>query len=108
MCAAITVCLYDRLNDVSIVSGNGIGRLTAHRFAKLGCTVVVWDVNAEWNEETATQLRQYGVPVYAYTCDLCKRDEIYRIAEQVRGGTAYTSTLTPVKLVNGVNFAAIM
>jgi all-trans-retinol dehydrogenase (NAD+) len=65
-------------------AGSGLGRLMAHKFAQLGCTVVVVDVNQAGNEETATAVRKHGTLVHAYTCDLSRRDDVYRVAELVK------------------------
>ena len=66
--------------------GSGIGRLLALRFAALGCRVVLWDMNQAENEKTAHLLRQaaLGAQATTYTVDLSNRDQVYRIAGQVR------------------------
>ena len=64
-------------------SGSGIGRLLSLRFAKLGCSLVLWDINPEGNEETATQARESGVSVHTYVVDLSNREDVYRVADQV-------------------------
>ena len=65
--------------------GSGLGRGLAKRFASLGATVVLWDVNQKGNEDTKRQiLENYsGAKVYSMTVDLCDRNDIYRVAEQV-------------------------
>ncbi|XP_054841260.1 epidermal retinol dehydrogenase 2-like isoform X2 [Eublepharis macularius] len=66
-------------------SGSGIGRLMALKFAKLGATLVLWDINQEGNKETARLARENGgVRVHDYTCDCSKKQEIYRVADQVK------------------------
>mmetsp|Transcript_16369 Transcript_16369/g.35491 ORF Transcript_16369/g.35491 Transcript_16369/m.35491 type:complete len:312 (-) Transcript_16369:89-1024(-) len=65
-------------------SGSGLGRLMAQRFAKLGSTVVLWDVNQAGNEETAKLCKALGVPTFSYTVDLCSRETIYAMAERVK------------------------
>ena len=65
------------------VPGSGLGRLMSHRFAKLGCTLVLWDVNKEGNEGTANAVREYGSPVHTYVCDLSSREEINKSAQRV-------------------------
>ena len=74
--------------------GSGIGRLMSIEFAKRGCTVVLWDINREGNEETAEQARRWGVSAYTYVCDLSKRDAIYKCAEKV--GYAWFISLSVV------------
>jgi NAD(P)-dependent dehydrogenase (short-subunit alcohol dehydrogenase family) len=55
----------------------------AVRFAKLGCNLVLWDVNREGNEQTALEVKEHGVMAHAYVVDLSSRDDTYKVAEQV-------------------------
>ena len=55
----------------------------SQRFAKLGCTLVLWDINEEGNEETALQVKEFGANALTYTVDLSKREDIYRTADKV-------------------------
>lgn len=63
--------------------GSGLGRLMSQRFAKLGCTLVLWDINEQSNEETASQVIQLGAKAHTYVVDLSKKDDIYRAADKV-------------------------
>ncbi|XP_045870048.1 epidermal retinol dehydrogenase 2 isoform X1 [Meles meles] len=66
-------------------AGSGLGRLLALRFACLGSVLVLWDINKEGNEETCRMAREAGATrVYAYTCDCSQKENIYRVAEQVK------------------------
>ncbi|XP_072855048.1 epidermal retinol dehydrogenase 2 isoform X1 [Pogona vitticeps] len=66
-------------------AGSGIGRLMALKFARLGATLVLWDINLEGNKETARLARKAGaVRVHEYICDCSKRQETYRAADQVK------------------------
>uniref|UniRef100_A0A8C8S5D2 Short chain dehydrogenase/reductase family 16C member 5 n=1 Tax=Pelusios castaneus TaxID=367368 RepID=A0A8C8S5D2_9SAUR len=66
-------------------AGSGIGRLLALKFARLGATLVLWDINQEGNKETSRLAQENGaVRVHAYMCDCSKRQEIYRVADQVK------------------------
>ncbi|KAM9166067.1 epidermal retinol dehydrogenase 2-like [Pangshura tecta] len=66
-------------------AGSGIGRRLALKFARLGVTLVLWDINQEGNKETSKLARENGaVRVHAYLCDCSKRQEIYRVADQVK------------------------
>nr|XP_002736978.2 PREDICTED: retinol dehydrogenase 10-B-like [Saccoglossus kowalevskii] len=68
-------------------AGGGIGRLMAINFAKRGCTLVLWDIDKDGNDETAeliTALGGGGGKAYGYRCDVTNKDEVYRFAEQVK------------------------
>ena len=53
------------------------------QFAKRGCNLILWDINLESIEETAEDVRKFGVSAYTYQIDLSKRDEVNRTASQV-------------------------
>jgi NAD(P)-dependent dehydrogenase (short-subunit alcohol dehydrogenase family) len=63
---------------VAFVSGasSGIGRATALTFAREGAHVVVADVAAEDNRETARLIEQTGGQALAVTCDVTRGDDI--------------------------------
>lgn len=66
-------------------AGSGIGRLLSLKFASLGATVVLWDINQEGLKETSRLARENGaVGVHCYICDCSKRQDIYRVADQVK------------------------
>lgn len=66
-------------------AGSGLGRLLALKFASLGAVLVLWDINEENNKETCKMAREAGAPeTYAYTCDCSQKEEVYRVADQVR------------------------
>ncbi|XP_006277086.1 epidermal retinol dehydrogenase 2 [Alligator mississippiensis] len=66
-------------------AGSGIGRLMALKFARLGAVLVLWDVNQEGNKETGRLAKEVGaVKVHTYTCDCSKRQEVYKVADQVK------------------------
>ncbi|NXH10424.1 RDHE2 dehydrogenase, partial [Bucco capensis] len=66
-------------------AGSGIGRLLSVKFASLGATVVLWDINEEGLKETSRLVRKNGaVRVHSYICDCSKRQDIYRVADQVK------------------------
>ena len=65
-------------------AGSGIGRLMAKRFAKLGSRLVLVDIDQKGNEQTAKEiLAENNADVKIFKCDLSKRDEIYKVAEEV-------------------------
>ena len=63
---------------VAFVTGatTGIGRATALAFAGEGANVVVADIAAEGNEETARMVEQAGGQSLAVSCDVTRGDEI--------------------------------
>ncbi|KFV00891.1 Epidermal retinol dehydrogenase 2, partial [Tauraco erythrolophus] len=66
-------------------AGSGLGRFLSLKFASLGATVVLWDINQEGLKETSRLARENGAErVHCYTCDCSKRQEIYRVADQVK------------------------
>eukprot|EP00058_Branchiostoma_floridae_P024633 XP_002610123.1 hypothetical protein BRAFLDRAFT_89829 [Branchiostoma floridae] len=72
--------------EVVLVTGaaHGVGRCLALEFGRLGATVVLWDINRDGNETTAEQIREEGGTARAYQCDCSKREEIQRVAQQVK------------------------
>ncbi|XP_033126163.1 estradiol 17-beta-dehydrogenase 11-like, partial [Anneissia japonica] len=65
-------------------AGHGLGRSFAHRFAKLGAKLVLWDMNEEGNEETAKQVRDLGAEAHTFTVDVRKKDIVYQTANIVK------------------------
>ncbi|XP_054486180.2 epidermal retinol dehydrogenase 2-like [Agelaius phoeniceus] len=66
-------------------AGSGIGRLLALKFASLGATLVLWDINQEGLNCTVRLAKEKGAArVHSYVCDCSKRQDIYRVADQVK------------------------
>ncbi|XP_073924756.1 epidermal retinol dehydrogenase 2 isoform X1 [Castor canadensis] len=66
-------------------AGSGLGRLLALQFAHLGSVLVLWDISSETNEKTGQMAREAGATrVHVYTCDCSQKEEIYRVADQVK------------------------
>ena len=63
---------------VAFVTGatSGIGRATALAFAREGANVVVADVAAAGNEETARLIEQAGGQALALACDVTREDDV--------------------------------
>jgi len=64
--------------------GSGIGRLMCLRFARLGATVVTWDINKAGNEETEAMVKNEGNKAFSYTVDMSSKDDIYKAAKQTK------------------------
>lgn len=75
-------------NEICLITGTasakGLGRLFALELAQRGATLVLWDIDTEGNEKTAVQVRELGAKVYAYTCDVSRRQDVYHTADRVR------------------------
>jgi len=66
-------------------AGSGIGRELAKHLSKYGCKLVLWDINAEGNEETQEIITgSSSAVVYTYTVDVTNRDLVYSTADKVR------------------------
>ncbi|NXJ25075.1 RDHE2 dehydrogenase, partial [Dicrurus megarhynchus] len=66
-------------------SANGIGRQVALKFAPLGVTLVLWDIDDEGNQETSRLAQQNGASrVFVYHCDCGNRENVYEQADKVR------------------------
>ncbi|XP_027788717.2 epidermal retinol dehydrogenase 2 [Marmota flaviventris] len=87
-------------------SGSGLGRLLALQFARLGSVLVLWDINSEGNEETLQMAREAGaMRVHAYTCDCSRKEDVYRVANQVKKEVGDVSILiNNAGIVTGKNF----
>jgi hypothetical protein len=55
---------------------SGIGRATALAFAREGASIVVADVAADGNRETARLIEQAGGQALAVACDVARGDQI--------------------------------
>ena len=53
--------------------GSGIGRLMCLRFARLGATVITWDINMAGNEETVKMIKKEGNRAFSYTVDMSSK-----------------------------------
>uniref|UniRef100_A0A8D2CRB5 Short chain dehydrogenase/reductase family 16C member 5 n=1 Tax=Sciurus vulgaris TaxID=55149 RepID=A0A8D2CRB5_SCIVU len=87
-------------------SGSGLGRLLALHFARLGSVLVLWDINTEGNEETLQMAQEAGATrVHAYTCDCSRKEDVYRVANQVKKEVGDVSILiNNAGIVTGKNF----
>lgn len=78
--------MKDVSNDTVLITGGGfgLGRLLAERFAKLGSTVVIFDVNEDNMAVTKKHIERAGGTCYSYFCDVSVPQNVYRTAEKVR------------------------
>jgi all-trans-retinol dehydrogenase (NAD+) len=63
---------------------SGIGRLLALKAAALGGTVLVWDIDDANRERVEREISARGQLVRSYHCDVSKREEVYRVAGEVK------------------------
>ena len=75
----------DVSQEVVLVTGggSGIGRLMALKFAKLGASVVLWDINKGGNLAVQKEIQSGGGKAYAFQVDLSQREEIREVASKV-------------------------
>ncbi|MDR3249433.1 MAG: SDR family oxidoreductase [Treponema sp.] len=63
--------------------GSGIGRLMALDFASRGAKVVIWDLNDQSIKLVEDEAAQKGVTVRGMLCDVSRREDVYRQAENI-------------------------
>ncbi|CAH0725681.1 unnamed protein product, partial [Brenthis ino] len=75
----------DLKGSIALVTGGGggLGSLIALRLARLGCVVVLWDINSKGLEDTVKLVKGIGGKCYGYIVDLASKEDIYRVARQV-------------------------
>ena len=89
-------------------AGSGIGRLMALRFASLGSTVVCVDINKQANEATVNEIQSKDQKAFSFTCDCSSRDDIYRIANEVKENVGdVTILVNNAGIVSGKKFLQI-
>ena len=76
--------IYGR--NVLITGGaSGIGLLMAKKLADRGAKVIIWDIDDSNLEKIAGEIKAKGHSVAVYQCDVSIRNEVYRVAEVVKG-----------------------
>ncbi|KAL5280872.1 SDR16C5.2 family protein [Megaselia abdita] len=76
----------DLLNEIALITGggNGLGRQLAERLARLGCKIVIWDINQEGIRQTVKLVEAEGGKCKGYVVDISKKEEVYKAAEIVK------------------------
>lgn len=68
---------------ILITGGAGdIGRAVAHRFARNGAGVMLWDLDTAKQELVATGLADYKVPIASMQCDVTNSEEVQKTFDQ--------------------------
>lgn len=74
-------------SETVLITGaaSGLGKGVAQRLARLGCTLVLWDVDHENNLRVAEELNNAtnSKRIHAMKCDLTKKENIYECAKKV-------------------------
>jgi len=66
-------------------AGSGIGRALSLKFANLGSTVILWDINKSASDAVADEINSKSPnKAFSYKCDCSKKEEVYRVAENVK------------------------
>jgi len=76
--------MYELKGKVALVTGaaSGIGRETARRFAELGASVVVADVDPEGGQDTVNQVQACGAAGLFVRCDVSDSNDVSLLFEQ--------------------------
>ncbi len=79
--------LKDLSSEIVLITGaaSGLGKGVAQRLARLGCTLVLWDVDEVNNTHVAEELNNAtnSKRIHAMKCDLTSRENIYECAKKV-------------------------
>jgi len=65
-------------------TGHGMGKQMALQYAKLGATILCWDVNEQTNNQTVKEIKANGGKAHGYVCNVTKREELIELAQKVR------------------------
>ena len=94
----------DVSKDIVLITGggNGIGQIVATKFAKLGSTVVIWDLNEAGMKKTAEDIKKIGGRCHTFVCDVSSREQVYEVAQRVKEEVGVVSILmNNAGIVNG-------
>jgi len=76
----------DVSSDTVLITGaaSGIGRLLSYEFAKLGCKLILWDIDKNGLDVTVKECSQLGAEVSCNVVNLADADDIKRNVEIVK------------------------
>ena len=98
----------DVSKEIILITGaaSGIGRALSLKFARLGSTIVLWDINKSANEAVAEEINSKTPnKAFPYQCDCSKREEVYKVAEEVKKDVGdVTILINNAGVVSGKNF----
>ncbi len=85
----------DLNTDVCLVTGagQGLGRQLALQLAECGAKLVLWDINEEKVQAVAEEIRKSGHEAFGYVVDCSKREDVYRVAAQVKNEVGLVAVL---------------
>ncbi|WP_026693401.1 SDR family oxidoreductase [Peribacillus kribbensis] len=76
--------LFDLTSKTAIVTGGGrgLGKQIAEGLAEAGANIVVCSRNLAACNEVCTQLKEQGVNILAFSCDITKKEEIQNVIDE--------------------------
>ena len=92
-------------NEVVLITGggSGIGAILARKFAQLGSTVIIWDINESALESVRSSIESSGGICHAYKVDVANRKLVYEMAFKVKNdiGKPVTILINNAGIVSG-------
>ncbi|XP_023231720.1 17-beta-hydroxysteroid dehydrogenase 13-like [Centruroides sculpturatus] len=73
-------------DEIVLITGSahGLGKELALQFSKLGAIVVLWDINQEWNNAVAKEIKLKSGIAFSYQCDVTDEKQVKILAQRVR------------------------
>lgn len=65
-------------------AGKGLAKSVAKELAALGATLVLWDEDETTCNQTKQEIEDMGGKAYAFKCDICDKEEITKVAQEVK------------------------
>lgn len=73
---------------------SGIGRLMAKKLAGMGGRISVWDIHREHLDQVVAELNTAArEPARGFVCDVSKRENVYRVAEETKAAAGAVDIL---------------